>query len=96
MKLDQWSVGRHKREDAWTPPEMVRPCLRGVVSGHPQRKDGTMLCTSPIVGVTSTAAVTESGSVYELGEVDPEYEAAFPDARNRLFSSYPNVEGESQ
>ena len=31
--------------------------------------------------------ITQSGSEYELGEVDPAYEAAFPGAKQRALDS---------
>jgi len=86
-KLEKWSVGAHPR-DAWQPPENQPPCLHGWLTGHPGHADGNEVTTSPIVGVEGELVITESGTRYELGEVDPVYEALFPGARARLFESY--------
>lgn len=87
MKLEQWSVGRHKR-DQYRPPEDCPPCLHGFVTGHPKKADGSEITTSLIIRAVGDAIETESGSLYELGEVDPEYEARYPNARARLFEQY--------
>ena len=59
-------------------------CLHGIFSGHSQAKDGTANNTSPIVRLVDGKVQTESGQLVELGEIDPAYEAEFPDARARL------------
>lgn len=62
--------------------------LCGRVFGHPDFVDGESITTSPIVGKNDQNHVlTVSGSSYELGQVDPNYDRLFPDAKNILFGS---------
>ena len=50
------------------------------------------ITTSRIVGKTSdNKVITKSGSVYELGVVLPDYEQHFPNARDRLLNTLPNL-----
>lgn len=87
MKLDNWSVGSHKA-DSFLPPELKRPCLHGILTGHPKHADGTEVTTSAIIGVEGDYIKTSSGSLYELGTVDPQYEQLEPNARERLFTQW--------
>lgn len=64
--------------------------LAGKVFGDETRTPGKKIITSAIVGKTGEMVKTKSGSLYRLGKVDPDYEAAFPDAKKRLFESLPN------
>jgi hypothetical protein len=85
-KLEQWSV--IDTRGPYDPPEWAQPSLTGTVTGHHRKSDGKSIVTSPIAGVENGVVRTKSGTLYELGEVDPEYEAKFPGARERLFKSY--------
>ena len=84
MKLEHWSL---VADDPYKAPELQRPSLRGEVYGNPNFDDGTIVITSTVmsVDVTTQSATTRSGSVYELGEVDPEWEKLFPNAKERFF-----------
>ena len=82
MRLENWSIVH----GAYKAPEQ-RGYLIGDVYGHPTRPDGRRVRTSVIVAVDpiAEAVKTYSGSIYELGEADPDYEKAFPGARERLL-----------
>lgn len=66
-------------------PETVAYFLRGHIYDHPDHADGTTVETSPIVGAVDGKIRTRSGSLYELGEPHPDYEAAYHGARERLL-----------
>lgn len=86
MRLENWSIV--VIGDFYTPPEMRRQCLDGFVYGNPRFADGEHITTSGIVlrPPENDCVSTVSGSLYELGEVSPEYEALYPNARERLFT----------
>ena len=92
-KLDNWCVTFHPfdRPSAFTPPECVRKCLHGIVTGHHKKADGTSVTTSYIERKTQTnQIVTSSGTIYDLGDVDPEYEKQYPGALETLLRSLEN------
>jgi len=88
MKIENWGIVL--RGGPYQAPEQFTTHLVGAVYGHPNPRhyDGKHIQTSAIVsGDPATETVTtRSGSVYELGEVAPEYEKQFPGARERFFS----------
>ncbi len=87
MKLENWSVA--ETGDGYTPPERRFPILQGNVFGHPGRhEDGKLISTSPIIKLVNGKILTKSGSEYELGKIDEEYEKCFPNARQRLLDSF--------
>ncbi len=55
--------------------------------GHPNHDDGKEVSTSRIINVDDGLVFTKSGSVYELGSVDPDYELEYPGARKRLLGA---------
>lgn len=69
MKLENWSV---VTRDPYSPPE-YGIYLAGSVYGHATRPDGQKITTSRIVEVNGRKVTTASGSIYEVGEVNPEY-----------------------
>lgn len=71
IKMTNWSAGE-RAEDAYLAPEIRRLCLQGDVKDHPTLEAGR-ITTSGIVGVNGKFITTESGSVYELGDVQPAY-----------------------
>jgi len=85
VRLEDWSVTF--KADPYQAPELIRSRLQGKVYGHQRFEDGTFIFTSPIVRGEHLLIITESGTCYELGKIDPEYEKKFPDATNRLFKS---------
>jgi len=85
MKLDRWCV-ISRTTLSLPPPEQERCCLHGSVSGHPRCLDGKQVTTSLVVSRSGNKVVTKSGSEYELGDADPDYEALYPNARQRLLA----------
>jgi hypothetical protein len=92
MKLENWSVVYDNNVDPYTAPELIRSVLQGNVYGNPKFDDGTFICTSSIVGKNNGDIITKSGSRYELGNVDPAYEALYPNAKRRFFKSLCKVD----
>ncbi|WP_169130239.1 hypothetical protein [Aromatoleum evansii] len=84
MRIDEWSICANSAH-AYVPPELRTRSLHGKVFGHPRFEDGHEITTSAICGVQDGQIVTASGSLYELGEPDAKYEAAFPGARPRAL-----------
>lgn len=84
MKLENWSV-TVANVNPYTPPELQAHMLHGEVYGSLKFKDGERVTTTPIVGVNGDRIVTRSGSEYALGKPHPDYEAAFPNAKQRLL-----------
>lgn len=84
--IENWSFGANPKSP-YDPPELWQYVLQGevMVNGKwtniqtttPSYRDGEII-------------ITRSGSRYALGEVDPEYEKLYPDARNRLMAMIPN------
>ncbi|MDY6958323.1 MAG: hypothetical protein SVK08_04125 [Halobacteriota archaeon] len=77
MKLENWSVVSNATP--YTAPEAIVPSLQGYVYNHPKHEDGKHVITSHIVAVYGRKVQTWSGSIYELGKVDPKYQEAYPD-----------------
>ena len=86
MRLENWSVV-FSDNDPYLHPELQTLSLCGNVFNHPRFKDGKRVTTSSIKGFDGELIMTSSGSKYELGEIDPEYEKLYPDAKNRLLNS---------
>lgn len=85
MKLEKWYIGPRSDGDPYQPPE-TQPALHGNVYGHPDYKDGTFITTSLLKRVKDGKVETQSGSLYELGEVATEYEAVYPNAKARVLA----------
>jgi hypothetical protein len=87
IRLESWAFGIHYN-DEYTAPEAGNPVFYGKVYGHPKHADGALIRTSTVVGFsTEGKIITRSGSVYELGVVNPEYEKRFPDAQARMMKA---------
>lgn len=82
-RLENWSVVGS--DNPYLAPELQSPMLKGEVYDHPSHLDGTYVTTSAIVGTDGIGISTYSGSYYTLGEVDTEYELAYPGARERTL-----------
>jgi hypothetical protein len=91
MKLDNWRLVTHNRHPGPSPESRLKR-LYGKVFGHPHFDDGYEMTTSLIVGVREGRVVTQSGPVYELGAPADDYEALFPDARQRLLAAIATTE----
>ncbi|HEC66769.1 MAG TPA: hypothetical protein ENI23_15955 [bacterium] len=70
MRLEQWFVSR--AVGLFIPPEMSVSVVRGIVFEHPKFKDGTSVCTGPIVFFSSERMEisTRCGNDYKLGEIE--------------------------
>lgn len=88
--LNNWSVCVLDFQP-YQPPECQKQGLHGNVSNHPGFDEDAEITTTSIKGQRGGLVVTNSGGLYELGTIDPQYEATFPDARSRLFSTLPEV-----
>lgn len=76
VTLENWSLGLDFR-------------LGGRAYGHHRIEDGHRVITTPIkkVNVEQGLIQTESGTIYRLGEVDQQYEAIYPNAKERFWDS---------
>lgn len=73
-------------------PELYSFHLEGQVTNHPRFPSGHPVTTSRVIGYvedneTGLLVLTKSGSAYQLGQVDPDYEKAFPNAEQRFVTS---------
>ena len=74
-KLKNWGVvyADEKTYDGYKAPEQRPKAVKGAVYGHPTRPDGEVIRTSRVVGITGKSILTQSGSIYDLEDPDPEY-----------------------
>ncbi len=84
MRLEHWSL-RSRPYGRWESPEEKGVCLFGHVVGHPLHQDGKEVLTTSILHFGVDCIVTKSGSEYQLGTVDPDYERRYPRALQRLL-----------
>lgn len=91
VRIENWKVV--VRGDSYIAPELMDQCLHGNVFGHPKKPDGSEVTTSAIVGwdANTRTVITKSGTHYLCGEIDPEYEKVYPDARQRMVNSLTRV-----
>ena len=85
MILENWAVVMLQTAP-YQAPEQAACALSGQVYGHPCFPPGEFVTTSPIVKVEDACVLTRSGSRYELGEPAADYEAAYPNAKQRLLT----------
>lgn len=85
MRLEKWSVV--SSATGYTAPELVTLQLHGNVYGHQRFPQGKEVTTSAIDKIDGNTVVTRSGSRYELGEIDLEYEKLYPDAKAKLLAN---------
>jgi len=87
MRIEDWAVVTPVL-DPYAAPETQPHSLSGKVFNHPRFEDGQDITTSSIVGKTTEGEVlTTSGSSYELGRINPQYEKRFPNAKKRFLGS---------
>ena len=89
IRLENWSLVC-ANPDPYQPPEAQVQSMHGNVYGHARFQDGDEITTTPIKRINVVDAsllVHTRNSVYELGSVDPQYEAAYPNARARLVKA---------
>jgi hypothetical protein len=85
IKLEEWSVVR--LENDYFSPEQNVLRFAGHAYNHPKFDDGHPVITTCIVGYKNGVFITRSGSQYELGVVDPDYEKVYPNALERVRES---------
>jgi hypothetical protein len=89
MILEKWALVL--LGDPYTPPEAWTQALHGDVYGNPKFADGDSVTTTQIVSGRvegdNVLITTKSGSEYLLGVVNPNYEAAYPNARERVLKA---------
>ena len=86
-RLENWSL--HFKGGDYDPPESWTQHLVGTVYNYkdPARHpDGKRIVTSTIAGIEDGLVITAHGSRYQLGEVDPDYEKEFPNAKERILN----------
>jgi hypothetical protein len=92
-RLEMWCV-TPLSASPYTPPECQAHGLHGTVYGHPSRHffDGDSITTSEVVSLRAEGdnaiVTTRTGTNYLLGQVDPDYERAYPNARQRVIDTY--------
>ena len=89
MRLENWSIIQDD-SDPYKAPEIRKQLLVGDVYGSAKFKDGKTIQVSRVIASNGiNIVVTNSGNKYKLGEVDPEYLKAYPNAKQRLINSLP-------
>lgn len=97
--LEHWSLVRDPKTPPGEDPRTVH--LRARIFHAPNIPDGTRIITHAVVARKGDLVITfdklaKRTGVYELGNIDPEYAAKFPDAERRAretFSKLYNFEG---
>ena len=88
MKLEGWSVCLFPDEgNVYRDPAVRVVALQGRVHEHTRFADGqtVVMAVAKVERTTDFCiATSRSGNRYLLGEIDPRYEAAFPNALARL------------
>jgi hypothetical protein len=86
-RLEQWAFVSLPRS-GYKAPEQMTFTFTGIVYGHPRFGDGDPVTTSGFVEYDPDEGVfiTHSGSRYTLGQPHPDYEARFPNARERVVA----------
>jgi hypothetical protein len=74
VQMTQWAVV-YATEDPFQAPEQASLALKGIVTGHPRKPDGSVIRTSGIAKAQGRVITTESGTVYRLGEPSEAYRA---------------------
>lgn len=79
MQLDDWYRFADERPG----------CVSGSVSNNPHFEDGSDITTSRIVAFDAENQIicTFSGSLYKIMEPRKDYEAAYPNAKERFFKT---------
>ena len=80
IRIENWAFIYRGDLGPHIAPEDMRQCVIGKIGKT------TDIITSAIIGKRGINIVTQN-SEYELGEVDPEYEKDYPDAKRRFLNS---------
>lgn len=81
IRIEDW----HVSGNPYAAPEVRTLHLSGKIYGHQDFPNGSNVSTSAIDGSENGLIKTKSGSLYEIGSVNPDYEAKFPNAKARLL-----------
>lgn len=75
IRIDNWRTVN--LGDAYSAPEVNRIAVAGDVApgADPRRPEGSPIRTSPIVACMGRTVTTKSGTVYQLGRIDPHFRA---------------------
>lgn len=85
--INNWSIVCSD-DQPYLAPELRASRLYGDVTNHPKLGNCKGIVTSAIVDVDSEEnIITSSGSVYRLGEINPDYDKLFYGAREKLINS---------
>jgi hypothetical protein len=90
-RIENWSFGADPLHN-YMAPEQMKFRLHGDVRGHYRVGDRDNQTTSTILGKTEDGKVVTRNTLYELGQVHPEYEKQFPNALDRLMQSLTVIE----
>jgi hypothetical protein len=66
VEIEDWAVVSVAAEDAFKAPEQSGIALKGHVTGHPNKPDGSLVITSPIAACKGRLVATEAGTTYRL------------------------------
>jgi len=71
--IQDWSITTRSLISPYTPPEMIKSCLRGSVVDHPRFPGIQFVTTSSIANVKKRIITTSSGTIYRLGKISNPY-----------------------
>jgi hypothetical protein len=86
VAINNWAVVTTRSAAQTSTPPIH---LRGIVAGHPNHPDGTEITTSHITHRKGDHLVTCNGTHYQLGAVNPAYQAQYPQAFQGLMRRIP-------
>lgn len=89
-RIEEWDVVT-VQDSPYRAPEESAQFLAGKIFDDERFEDGDPIVTTSIQGQRDGKVVTKSGSLYELGTPNPLYEKLYPNARERLFATLPQV-----
>jgi hypothetical protein len=97
-RLENWGVVYRGPIDPYMAPECVDVGLCGRIYNHPKHQDGNFVTISRTVSYDPDTRTIEtySGSLYQLGEVDPEYLKLYPDSvegMHKMLCKLPKIVG---
>ena len=88
MTVDRWSLVYSTCPDVWAPPEADNLAIR-----FRNGDNGLYSLTIPVTHQLHGNTLSDAYGYYQftLGEIDPGYSIAFPDAEIRVFSWFPKA-----
>ena len=71
--LEDWSL-THGPASAYMAPEQITQHLRGIVTGHPRKSDGTLVTTTSLQAIDYEGKTAKTRNTeYTLGEPDAKW-----------------------